>query len=79
MYELTTRKYWGDKDEETIGFYCLGGKKEHKPKYWEMIDKYTKDIQAVLGLEIEPAYKSIHIGDYDEEMVYFVYYFINTN
>lgn len=71
--EWTTRKYWADKDEATVGFYITGP---------ELRDK--KDIE--LTKQIEEAYSDLpdcchiynellHIGTYDWNYVYYIYYF----
>lgn len=74
MYELTTRKYWGDRDEETIGFYSVYSSNV----YWDIMQKYTQDIQAVLGLELEPYHEIVKVGSYDREEIVFIYFFVNN-
>jgi hypothetical protein len=75
MHEWTTRKYWGDRDEETLGYYC----------YKEDIDQYNNPpyngICEEKVKEISKVYDNrdgcdIYIGTYEGRDIYFKYYFL---
>lgn len=78
MYEWTTRKYYGDRDEVTVGFYCYqkdiddyhNGKGIIQAKTREMIEAYDYSSNGIY----------IKIGTYEGKDVYFQYFFlINTD
>lgn len=75
MHEWTERKYWGDRDEVTAGFYC----------YQEDIDNYysPNGIIQTKAEEFLEVYGSgvmdgchIKIGTYEGRDIYFEYYFL---
>lgn len=73
MGEWTTRKYWGDCDEETLGFYCWESEACDGSYIQSMIDK----VRAIYdnGFQGASFYK-IEIGQYEGKPVYYQYCFL---
>ena len=78
MYEWTTRKYYAERDEETLGFYIYKEDYEDssnlngicQTRAREASDAYTKgrDGFGLNGIDI-------YIGTYEGRDIYFCYYF----
>ena len=76
MHEWTTRKYWGDKDEVTVGYYC----------YQEDIDNMydSNGFYQTMAMESDKVYgydtdgTTLKIGTYEGKNIYFVYYFLSN-
>ena len=69
MNEWTTRKYWGNRKEVTVGYYC----------HWKDMG-VGSTVRKKMNKEVESLYGNcqaevLEIGEYEGEVVYFVYYF----
>lgn len=76
MYEWTTRKYWGDRDEVTAGYYCYKEDLDryNNPPYDGICMDKAKEIQKVYDYSYDGT--SIKIGTYEGRDIYFNYYFL---
>lgn len=76
MYEWTTRKYWGDRDEVTVGYYCYKEDLDryNNPPYDGICMDKAKEIQSVYDYSYDGC--SIKIGTYEGRDIYFYYYFL---
>ena len=71
--EWTTRKYWGDKDEATVGFYSTDKERRAK-KHNELvkqIEEAYSDLPDCCHIELE----NLLVGTYDNQYVWFTYFF----
>ena len=72
MHEWTTSKYWGDRDEVTVGYYCY---KE------DIANMYNNNgLYQTKAREFQKVYESydgtiLKIGTYEGKDIYFNYYF----
>ena len=87
MYEWTTRKYYGDKDEVTLGFYCYkedcidnssdpNGVVQTKAK--EFFEAYAEPIGDGTSKWVHYDGICIKVGTYEGKDVYFEYYFLDN-
>lgn len=76
MHEWTTRKYWGDRDEVTVGYYCYKEDLDryNNPPYDGICMDKAKEIQSVYDYSYDGC--SIKIGTYEGRDIYFYYYFL---
>lgn len=75
MHEWTTRKYWGERDEVTVGYYCYYEDLYSDSRYDYNGVKRTKEreFQSIYGFDYDS--DNIKIGTYEGRDVYFKYYF----
>lgn len=71
--EWTTRKYWADKDEVTVGFYSTNNErvaKKHNELVKQIEEAYS-DIPDCCHIKLE----NLLVGEYDNQYVWFTYFF----
>lgn len=75
MHEWTTRKYWGDKDEVTVGYYCY---QEDIDNMYDSNGLYQTMAKEFLDVYDELDGCHIKIGTYEGKDIYFEYFFLSN-
>lgn len=76
MHEWTTRRYWGDRDEETLGYYYYQEDEDNSLDRNGVIQ--TKAREEIAAYDYITSCHTLKIGTYEGKDIYFHYCFLRN-
>lgn len=76
MHEWTTRRYWGDRDEETLGYYYYQEDEDNSLDRNGVIQ--TKAREEIAAYDYITSCHTLKIGTYEGKDIYFHYCFFRN-